>query len=493
MVTDCQVRLLMKLIKEDESLGVAAAKAGMDEKTARKYVRSAKLPSELKSPHAWRTRNDVFREVWQEVQAALEVNAGLEARTLFDDLQSRYPGRFQDNQLRTLQRRVKVWRAVEGPGKEVFFSQEHKPGELGQSDFTSLNELGITIAGAPFEHLLYHFVLTYSNWEAITLCFSESFESLSFGIQNALWELGGVPRVHQTDRLTAAVNKVDHPEEFTRDYTALLRHYGLEGRKGQAGKGNENGDVEQRHYRLKRALDQSLRMRNSRDFPTRAEYLEFVQKVVRQRNAGRKSRMDEELQVLRRLPLVRLDGTKCFEVRVGPGSTIRVQKNVYSVHSRLIGERVTAQLFAEKIEVWYGQKLMETLPRLRGCQGHRIDYRHVIDWLVRKPGAFANYRYRHELFPTSWFRMAYDNLVKSSGARADKEYLRILELAAKEGETLVGRILEIHLSADKTPSAQEVEDYVAYERNPEPIPQPVIPEVELVHYDSLLGQQEDVA
>lgn len=493
MVTDCQVRLLMKLIKEDESFGVAAAKAGMDEKTARKYVRSTKLPSELKSPHTWRTRTDVFSGVWQEVQAALELNAGLEARTLFDDLQFRYPGRFQDNQLRTLQRRVKLWRAVEGPAKEVFFSQEHKPGELGQSDFTSMNELGITIAGVSFEHLFYHFVLTYSNWEAITLCFSESFESLSFGIQNALWELGGVPRVHQTDRLTAAVNKVDHPEEFTRDYAALLKHYGLEGRKGQAGKGNENGDVEQRHYRFKSAMDQGLRMRNSRDFPTRSEYVEFAQKVVKQRNAGRRSHLEEELKVLHRLPMVRLDGTKRFDVRVGPGSTIRVQKNVYSVHSRLIGERVTARLYAEKIEIWYAQQVVETLPRLRGCRGHRIDYRHVIDWLVRKPGAFANYRYRQELFPTSWFRMAYDSLAKSLGVRADKEYLRILELSAKEGEELVNNILQIYLSADKTPSAKEVADYVAFERNPEPIPEPAIPEVELVRYDSLLNTEEDVA
>jgi hypothetical protein len=483
----------MELINESGQLGTAAEKAGMDEKTARKYRRSGKLPSESRSPHTWRTRSDVFSDVWQEVQAALEVNAGLEAKTLFDDLQARYPGRFQDSQLRTLQRRVKVWRAVEGPAKEVFFCQEHKPGELAQSDFTSMNELGITIAGAPFEHLLYHFVLTYSNWEAVTLCFSESFESLSLGVQNALWELGGVPRVHQSDRLSAAVNKVDHPEEFTRAYAALLKHYGLEGRKGQAGKGNENGDVEQRHYRLKRAVDQALRMRNCRDFQTRAEYMEFVEKVVRQRNAGRKSRLDEELPALRRLPLVRLDGTKQFEVRVGPGSTIRVQKNVYSVHSRLIGELVTARLFAERVEVWYAQQLVETLPRLRGCRGHRIDYRHVIDWLVRKPGAFANYRYRQELFPTSWFRMAYDSLVKSAGVQADKEYLRILELAAKDGEALVNNILQSYLLTDQTPSAKKVADYVAYELQPEPIAQPVIPEVELGCYDSLLESQEAVA
>ena len=219
----------------------------------------------------------------------------------------------------------------------------------------------------------------------------------------------------------------------------------------------------------------------------------FAQKVVKQRNAGLRARREEESQVLRRLPVVRLDGTKRFDVKVGPGSTIRVQKNVYSVHSRLIGETVTARLSAEKLEVWYSSGLVETLPRLRGAGGHRIDYRHVIDWLVRKPGAFANYRYRQELFPTSWFRMAYDSLVKAAGARADKEYVRILELAAKEGETLVSNLLERYLCADKTPWAQEIADSVAYEQNPEPIPQPTIPEVVLAHYDGLLEPREDVA
>lgn len=227
MVTDSQVRLLLKLIKEESSLSVAAAKAGMDEKTSRKYRDSGELPSESRNPHTWRTREDPFVEVWEDMRVALEINAGLEAKTLFVDLQRRYPGRFQDGQLRTLQRRVKTWQAIEGPAKEVFFSQIHKPGELAQSDFTSMNELQLTIDGKPFEHLLFHFVLTYSNWEAVTVCFSESFESLSLGLQNALWELGGVPRAHQTDRLSAAVQKVEHPDEFTRSYDALLEHYGL--------------------------------------------------------------------------------------------------------------------------------------------------------------------------------------------------------------------------------------------------------------------------
>jgi hypothetical protein len=305
MVTDRQVRRLMKLLQSEKSLAAAAAKAGMDEKTARKYRRLGKLPSEVRVEHTWRTREDPFAEVWEEVKGKLENNPGLEAKTLFEDLQRRYPGRFADGQVRTLQRRVKTWRALEGPGKEVFFAQVHTPGRLCQSDFTCMKSLGVRIQGDPFDHLIYHFVLSYSNWEAGTICFSESFESLSEGLQNALWELGGVPRVHRTDRLSTAVQKPEHPEEFTRRYAALLKHYGLEGDKTQRASPHEIGDVEQRHHRFKKALDQALMLRGSRDFATREEYADFLRRLFAQLNAGRRDRLAEELKVLSRLPAQR--------------------------------------------------------------------------------------------------------------------------------------------------------------------------------------------
>ena len=165
MVTDCQVRKLMKLLNEEQTLSLASAKSGMDEKTARKYRCLGKLPSEVSKKHSWRTREDSFAEIWEEVRSKLDVNSGLQAKTLFKDLQRRHPGQYQDGQLRTLQRRVKQWRALEGPPKEVFFEQRHEPGELCQSDFTNMNKLGVWIQGQPFDHLIYHFVMTYSNWE----------------------------------------------------------------------------------------------------------------------------------------------------------------------------------------------------------------------------------------------------------------------------------------------------------------------------------------
>ena len=229
MVSNNQVRRLRELMAKDNRIIVNAAKTGMDVKTARKYLHQDGLPSELATVHAWRTREDPFSEVWKEVNPFLELNPGLEAKTLFEYLQRIHPGRFPEGQLRSFQRGVRRWRALEGPPKEVFFAQEHQPGYLCQSDFTYMHELGVTIGGEVFDHLLYHFVLTYSNWESGTVCFSESYESLSEGLQAALWELGAVPAVHQTDRMTAAVC---HPgrEVFTQRYAGLLRHYGLEGR-----------------------------------------------------------------------------------------------------------------------------------------------------------------------------------------------------------------------------------------------------------------------
>jgi len=181
------------MVNTEQTQEIAAAKAGMDVKTARKYLRARRLPSEMKKERHWRTRQDGFAAVWPEISMQLSTNPGLEAKTIFAALQRQYPDRFVDGQLRTLQRRIKRWRASAGPAQEVYFLQEHRAGELCESDFTHLTELGVTLAGEPFAHMLYHFVLTYSNWETGTICHTESFASLSEGLQNALWDLGGVP------------------------------------------------------------------------------------------------------------------------------------------------------------------------------------------------------------------------------------------------------------------------------------------------------------
>jgi hypothetical protein len=501
MITDHQARKLMKLIAGGEPLETAGLKAGMSENTARKYRQAGAPPSELHAsqlPGAGRTREDPFAEVWAELAPLLEINPGLQALTLFQEIQRRYPGRFQDGQLRTLQRKVRVWRALEGPAKEIFFPQEHFPGELGASDFCHLTGLHVTLQGRPFAHLLYHFVLSYSNWETGSLCFSESFESLSAGLQAALWELGGAPKRHRTDSLSAAVQPLDGKEGFTRRYHALLAHYRLEGEHIQPGKAHENGDVEQRHYRFKVALDQALMLRGSRDFESREEYLRFVRELLAQLNAGRRERLREELAVLRALPAARLDVCRKLKMTVGPGSTVRVLNNTYSVPSRLIDETVEVRVDAEHLEVWYAQRCVERLPRLRGQYQHRVHYRHVIDWLVRKPGAFAHYRYREDLFPTSRFRMAYDALLRQhsgEAGRADREYLALLLLAAQESEQGVDDALRLLLAGPAPLRSETVRELLRSGRALPPATDVEIAPIDLASYDALLpglGQWEAV-
>jgi hypothetical protein len=490
MVTDRLFRRLRNLIQTEDTLAQAADKAGVDEKTARKYRDSDPLPSQRRVPHTWRTREDPFQDVWLELVEQLRLNPGLQAKTLFDDLQRRYPGRFPDVQLRCLQRRIKQWRALEGPPREVFFAQTHGPGRLAESDFTHMGALGVTIAGEVFDHLVYHFVLTYSNWEAGTVCFSESFESLSEGLQNALWERGGVPRQHRTDRLTAAVNNDPQHEMFTRRYQALMTHYGLEAQAIQPRQANENGDVEQSHHRFKQAVDQALMLRGSRDFAGRGDYQTFLKKLMAGRNANRKERFLEERAVLSSLPARRLEMARRLKARVDSGSTIHVGGNTYSLPSRLIGELLDVHVLVETLEVWHGARKIDTLPRLRGRGKHRVEYRHVIDWLVRKPGAFEEYRYRDAMFPTSRFRIAYDVLKDRRPGRAVKEYLEVLRLAAQEGESGVDDALRLLLDAGQTPDGAAITAVLSQGRRPAAVTEVLIGDVDLRMYDRLLEPRE---
>ena len=310
------------------------------------------------------------------------------------------------------------------------------------------------------------------------------------GFQNAVWELGKVPQRHRTDRLSTAVNNMTTPAEFTERYAALLRYYGVEGEKIQAGQGHENGDVEQRHHRFKRAMAQELMLRGSKDFVSVEEYQEFMKGLLGRLNAGRKVRLAEEIAVMKELPERRLESCKRERVKVDSGSLIYTDRNVYSVPSRLIGEQVEVRLYMERVEIWYGQKKVEEMPRLRGRSRHRVDYRHIIDWLVRKPGALENYRYRDELFPTTRFRMAFDELKDQLGARGSKEYLAILEMAAKESEAKVDEALRGLLEkGEGWVRSEAVRERLRAERK-ESIRDVQVASVDLRLFDELCGSGE---
>jgi transposase len=481
----------MKLIQEEQTLATAAAKSGMDEKTARKYRDSGMLPSQVKPARTWRTRKDAFEDLWPGVQEILERDEAIEAKTVFDYLCRQNPGRFQEGEVRSLQRRIKVWRALRGPAQEVMFVQHHQPGRQGQSDFTYMNSLGVMIAGQLFDHLVYHFTLTYSNWESVMVCFSESFESLSAGLQNALWEVGAVPEDHRSDSLSAAVKNMKNEDEFTERYQGLMRHYGMRPSHNNPGRGHENGDVEQSHHRFKRAVDQEMILRGSRAFKSRVEYSVFLEEILKRRNGRRQDKFHQELKVMRRLPEKRTEDWSGWSGKVSAFSTVNVKHNTYSVDSRLIGERIDVRAYAEVLEVWYGGQMIERIPRLRGSGRHHIQYRHVIDSLVRKPGAFAHYRYQSDLFPSVMFRVAYDYLREHDPAGADRQYVRILHVAAQESEQRVDEALRHLIEQGETITVARVTEWV---KSPVQFDcrQIKVAPIQLAVYDSLLETAEEV-
>lgn len=486
MITDHQYRKLLKELSNGYSIETSAMRSGMSEKTARKYLKARKSPGELQKEHTWRTRKDPFEEDWEEVRGMLGLNSGLEAKTVFEFLNRERGRNYQEGQLRTLQRRFKTWRAVEGPDKEVVFDQIHIPGELCASDFTDMNELGITINGELFPHKIFHFVLTYSNWETGSICFSESFESLSEGLQNAIWKLGCVPKKHRTDRLTAAVNNFNAEGTLQKKYKELLDHYGIQGEMTNPGSPNENGDSEQSHHRFKRAVDQSLMLRGSRDFSSREEYESFLHKLFGQLNKSRMKKFHEETAVMEDLPLSRIDTCSVYTISVRRNATISVKHKIYSVPSRLIGEKVKVKVYQEYLEVYYGQKKIETIKRVSG-NGHGINYRHVISSLVRKPGAFEGYKYRDYMFPCTYFKMAYEQLVKR-GKKGTVEYLKILELAAMNGEDEVRSVLLSLQTSGAELSCNKVKEELEKERT---VPLPDSMEIDspaLDEYDRIFSE-----
>lgn len=482
----------MEELNKHGKLGLAAMRAGVDRKTAAKYRDEGKLPSELKAPRHWRTREDPFDEVWPVIESKLIDAPEFEAKTLFEWLVAEAPaGTYEPGQLRTLQRRVRDWRATAGPEKEVFFAQHHKPGEAMQTDFTWGTELEITIAGVAFPHMLCHPVLPYSNWEWATVCQSESMAAIRRGVQAALFQLGRVPEWSQTDNSTAATHDLsDGKRGFNDDYRAFVEHFDMKPRTIEVGKSNQNGDVEALNGALKRRLVQHLLLRGSRDFESVEAYETWVQTVVRGANGLRLTRIAEELAVMRPLVVERLKEHTEEDVLVTSWSTIRVKNNTYSVPSRLIGESVRVHLYDDKLDVRYGGKSQLMVERLHGRNGRTINYRHIIWSLVQKPWAFAQYHYREELFPSLVFRKAYDALLaKCVNTRAaDIEYLRVLHLAASTMESEVEVVLERLLAEGALSNSAQVKAAVSPTR-PE-VPSLETPVVDLHEYDALLGGEE---
>ncbi len=491
-ITDSHVRTLMQEFTKCGNIQTAAMRADMCRQTAGKYLAAGQLPSSLRRRHDWLTRSDDFAEVWPELKVLLEKSPALQAKTLFDHICREYPGKFSEGQLRTLQRRIRKWRATAGPPQEVFFPQVHHPGRRLALDFTHMGALGITIRGEPFVHLLCHCVLTYSNWEWATICFSESIASLRDGIQGTLFRLGHVAQELWTDNSTAATHLPGGASglkrEFNQRYLEICAHFGIKPRVTGLDAPNENGDVESLNGALKNQMDQHLLLRGSRDFDSRDEYRTFLESVLNRINERRRERLAEELKVMRALTASALADFEEERVLVRRWSTVRVQRNTYSVPSRLIGEMVTAHVYAEHIDILCQGEVQDRLPRLLGRSQVRIEYRHVIHSLVRKPGAFQDYRYREELFPCLTFRQAYDRLRENCSPRtADLEYLHLLKLSADTMECEVEAVLRRLLDEGAVPRLRTVEEFLP-RRLTSAIPTVNLPAPDLSVYNALLGR-----
>lgn len=431
---------------DGKTQAAAAAASSMSLRTAREWD-TGPAPSATKQLRDWRTRPDPFATVWlSDVEPLLvrDLKGVLEAKLVLEVLRTRYPQQFHPGQARTLQRRFRDWRARHGVEPEVFFEQVAVPGREAAIDFTHASELGVTIAGDPFPHLLFEFVLSYSHWTWVAVAFGETFEALAAGVQGALWALGGVPDILRSDNLSAATHelKASSGRDLTPRFRAVLDHYGMRSSRITPGKAHENGVAEQAHRRLKSLVAQALLVRGHPDFADVAAYDGFVQEVVAYwRNRPAAARLAEERPAFRALPSAAIPSYTTYYPVVRRWSTIRVAHRTYSVPAQLMGHTVEARVHPNVVEVRYRDQVVQTMARLRKEDEHRIDYRHVIGWLVRKPGAFARYRYREDLYPSVLFRRTYDALVRSHGERADVEYLRILQLAATAGEARVSEVL----------------------------------------------------
>jgi len=448
--------------RQRHNQAIAAARAGMSERTARRLEKDPRKPSERQATRG-RTVPDPLESVWEpELVPMLETDPSLKPITLLHYLMRSYPESFPDHAVRrTLERRVRDWKALRGPRRDVIFRQRPEPGKQALSDFTDARKLGVTIAGEPFAHMLYHFVLAYSGWQfARVVLGGESFAALAENLQDALWTLGKVPDEHRTDSLSAAFKNLSQEQQadLTARYEALCAHYRLRASRNNPGEAHENGAVEAHNGHLKDALEQALILRGSRDFPDVASYQRFVDEVVARRNATRRGDLDAELRHMHPLPRRRTTDFTEHVVTVLRTGGFWLRNVFYSVPSQLIGHRLRVHVHDARIEAYLGSTHVVTHQRRSvpdGQRAHVVDYRHVIHALKRKPQALAGSMYREGLFPRSEYRRAWQALSAALPQKdACKRMVALLAMAHEEGceAELAGRIAD-ELHAGRLPEA----------------------------------------
>jgi hypothetical protein len=460
-ITDRQMRLYMKHRQTDTPV-LAAAKAGFSTASAYRLEHDPRLPSQKTTPRG-RRRPDPLAGIWDsEVVPMLKAAPTLRPIAVFGEVRRRHP-ELSEGVRRTLERRIRAWRAVHGPDQDVIFRQEHQPGQMGLSDFTDMADAAVTVAGQPLDHRLYHFRLAWSGWEhAHVVLGGESFVALAEGLQNALWSLGGVPADHRSDSLSAAFRNLDcdAAADATRRYEELCVHYGMTASRNNRGVAHENGGIESPHGHLKRAVADALLLRGSRDFGDLAAYRRFIDEVVGHQNARRAKQVDLERSALKPLPPDRTGDFEQTIVYVTSSGGFTLRKVFYTVPSRLIGHRLRVRLFDDRLDCFLGSSHVLTLargrPRGNGKHGHVVDYRHVIHALRRKPMALLNLVYRDQLFPRPAYARTFEALLAAGNPRrACVTAVGLLSLAHERGcQADLARLLEADLDAGRLPDLQ---------------------------------------
>jgi hypothetical protein len=457
-INDCQMRLYMRSRHTDTPVA-AAAKSGFSTATAYRIEADPRLPSQKKEPRS-RRRPDPLAAVWDsEIVPMLEAAPELRAIAVFNEICRRHP-EISPGIRRTLERRIRTWRALEGADRDVIFRQTHEPGRLGLSDFTHMGSSSVSIAGEPLKHMLYHFRMVFSGFEhAHVVIGGESFVALAEGLQNALWALGGVPEQHRSDSLSAAFRNLDAQaqQDLTRRYQALMRHYRMTPTRNNRGVAHENGSIESAHGHLKKAVEDALLLRGSRDFDDLDSYRRFIDEIIGRHNARRRKQIDLERSKLGQLPRQRTTDFENTRVLVTSSGGFILGKVFYTVPSRLIGHRLRVHLYDDRLECFLGSSHLMTLrrgrPKDNGKTGHVIDYRHIIHALRKKPMALLNLVYRDQIFPRQAYARAFDALCSEVGdKRACRVIVELLALAHERAcEVELGQAIDSDLDAGQLP------------------------------------------
>lgn len=497
-ITNQQETIYMNSRQQGDTQLVSAAKSGMSVKTGR-TIEQGKRQAPHQQHRSWRTRKDPLARVWDdELKPMLEQSPTLQAITLLEYLQDKYPADYGDNILRTLQRRVSQWRQLYGPKKEVMFRQQHEPGRQGLSDFTQLKRATITIAGRPFKHLLYHFRLIYSKWSHIKVIKGgESYTALAEGLQGALQHLGGSPLEHRTDSLSAAFKNVSklEQEDMTNGYQQLCQHYQMRSSRNNPGKGHENGGIESPHGHIKRRIEQALLLRTSADFDSIASYQAFIDQVVSQHNRRNAKTITYERQFLQRLPKAAAVDYTLTQAVVTSSSTIDVRKVTYTVPSRYQGETLQVRLYDDRLVCYLGHHYVTTLSRIypigKTTRARQVDYRHVIHSLVKKPQAFRYSQIRDDLLPTTTYQRIWTHVNHTMEAKTACRFIvGLLHLAATQDcETaLAEKVLQLIKDGQLLSLAQLQSMFKQPATFP---PQLTVTQHMIAHYNQLIpGYQE---